>query len=87
MAPPTQVRKSGTSAKKTMPRNVAHTSLRKSKGISTVMSASFTASVTTIWPSVPITPMKMSQPHMSSPGVSQTRTAGTSVIGISSTVT
>ena len=43
--------------------------------------------MTTIWPSVPITPMKMSQTHMSSGGVSQTMTAGASVIGIISTVT
>ena len=87
MAAPTKVRKSGTSANSTMPKAVAQTSLRKSSGISTVMSASLRASVTTIWPSVPITPMKISQTHISSGGVCHTATAGTSVMGIISTVT
>ena len=61
--------------------------MRKSNGISTVMSASLMASVMTIWPMVPITPMKTSQTHMSADGICQTHRAGTSVSGVSSTVT
>ena len=72
MALPTQVKTSGNSLKKKKPKSTAQIILRKSNGITTLVSPAFKASTNSNYPSVPMTPMSAIRQSCSKLGDTQT---------------